>query len=25
GLNNKKYVHQFDVDNNGKQINLGEL
>ncbi|EQA1642694.1 putative T6SS immunity periplasmic lipoprotein, partial [Enterobacter hormaechei] len=23
--NNKKYVHQFDVDNNGKQINLGEL
>ncbi|WP_338070525.1 putative T6SS immunity periplasmic lipoprotein [Enterobacter oligotrophicus] len=25
GLNDKKYVHQFDINNNGKQINLGEL
>lgn len=24
GLNGKKYVHQFNIDKNGKQINLGE-
>lgn len=24
GLNGKEYVHQFDIDKNGKLINLGE-
>ncbi|MBM3069830.1 putative T6SS immunity periplasmic lipoprotein [Lelliottia sp. RWM.1] len=25
GLNGHKYVHQFDIDKNGKRINLGGL